>query len=169
MAVLVHHSFPDEEELANGVATLRFRYPFGTQYCEGDLVSQLGAESVTNPDGSAVPEVIGVSGIGATLDLTLTRRSSRVPLGDYVMDWEADYRGVMDLLKAVGSRYGAEFPAKSEYYLDFEYKKDVHLGLVVKQVREVPAPSTTNKVSAVLINEPTIYSVAQKEAADVFS
>jgi hypothetical protein len=169
MAVLVHHSFPDEEELANGVATLRFRYPFGTQYYEGDLVSQLGAESVTNPDGTAVPEVIGVSGSGASMDLTLTRRSSRVPLGDYVMDWEPDYRGLMDLLKAVGLRYRTVFPAKSDYYLDFEYKKDVNLGLVVKQVREVPAPSTTNKITAVLINEPTTYSVAQKEAADVFS
>ncbi|HEX5223477.1 MAG TPA: PEP/pyruvate-binding domain-containing protein [Verrucomicrobiae bacterium] len=169
MAVLVHHSFPDEEELANGVATLRFRYPFGTQYYDGDLVSQLGAESVTNPDGTAVPEVIAVNGIGASLDLTLTRRSSRVPLGDYVMKWEADYRGMMDLLKAVGSHYRTVFPAKTEYYLDFEYKKDVNLGLVVKQVREVPAPATTNQAAAVLINELTTYSVAQKEAADVFS
>jgi hypothetical protein len=169
MAVLVHHSFPDEEELANGVATLRFRYPFGPQQYEGDLVSQLGAESVTNPDGAAVPEVIGVSGSGATMDLTLTRRSSRVPLGDYVMKWEAEYRGMMDLLKAVGLHYRSVFPAKSDYYLDFEYKKDVNLGLVVKQVREVPAPTTTNQITAVLINEPTTYSVAQKEAADVFS
>jgi hypothetical protein len=40
---------------------------------------------------------------------------------------------------------------------------------VVKQVREVPAPATTNIITAVLINEPAIYSVAQKEAADVFS
>jgi hypothetical protein len=30
MGVLVHHSFPDEEELANGVATLDFRYNFGS-------------------------------------------------------------------------------------------------------------------------------------------
>lgn len=170
MAVLVHHSFPDDEELANGVATLRFRYPFGpTQSYQGDLVTQLGAESVTNPDGTAVPEVISVSGSGATMDLTLTRRSSRVPLGAYVMKWEADYRGMMELLKAVGTRYRVEFPPKDDYYLDFEYKKDVNLGLVVKQVREVPAPGTTNKITAVLINEPTTYSVAQKEAADVFS
>lgn len=169
MAVLVHHSFPDEEELANGVATLRFRYSGATQSYEGDLVTQLGAESVTNPDGSAVPEVISVYGFGASMSMTLTRRSSRVPLGAYVMDWDADYRGMMELLRAVGSRYREVFPARNNYYLDFEYKKDVNLGLVVKQVREVPAPSTTNITTAVLINEPATYSVAQKEAADVFS
>ncbi|MBE0540903.1 MAG: hypothetical protein IH623_05920 [Verrucomicrobia bacterium] len=169
MAVLVHHSFPDEEELANGVATLRFRQPFSTLSYEGDLVTQLGAESVTNPEGTAMPEVISVYGFGASMSLTLTRRSSRVPLGAYVMDWEADYRGMMELLKAVGARYRAEFPAKTDFYLDFEYKKDVNLGLVVKQVREVPSPSTTNSVTTILINEPTTYVVAQREAADVFS
>jgi hypothetical protein len=169
MAVLVHHSFPDEEELANGVATLRFRYSGPTQNYEGDLVTQQGAESVTNPDGTAVPEVISVYGFGASMSLTLTRRSSRVPLGAYVMDWETDYRGMMELLKAVGARYRTVFPAKDDYYLDFEYKKDVNLGLVVKQVREVPSPSTTNSVTTILINEPTTYVVAQREAADVFS
>src|SRR4030095_11929738 len=51
MGVLVHHSFPDEEELANGVATLDCRYS-GSPFLSGKLVTQLGAESVTNPDGS---------------------------------------------------------------------------------------------------------------------
>ena len=58
MGVLVHHSFPDEEELANGVATPTFTFtPYSTNVV-GDIVTQLGAESVTNPDGSSVPEIV---------------------------------------------------------------------------------------------------------------
>jgi hypothetical protein len=41
MGVLVHHSFPDEEELANGVATVDFRYE-GFDSLTGKLVTQLG-------------------------------------------------------------------------------------------------------------------------------
>ncbi len=169
MAVLVHHSYPDDEELANGVATLRFRYPSGTAFVAGDFVSQLGAESVTNPDGTTAPEVVRVSGAGTSVGLTLTRRSSLVPLGDYVMNWESDYRAFVELFKAVAAQYRATFPAKSQFTLDFEFKKDVNLGLVVKQVREIPAPGTTNSMTAVLINEPVTYHVAQKEVSDVFS
>src|SRR5690606_35605334 len=133
------------------------------------FVSQLGAESVTNPDGTTAPEVVRVSGAGTSVGLTLTRRSSLVPLGDYVMNWESDYRAFVELFKAVAAQYRATFPAKSQFTLDLEFKKDVNLGLVVKQVREIPAPGTTNSMTAVLINEPVTYHVAQKEVSDVFS
>jgi len=80
MAVLVHYSAPDETELANGVATLKFeRGEFSST--DGDLVTQKGAVSVTNPDGTARPEVVqgyhhdfGAGGF-------LNQRSSLVPLG----------------------------------------------------------------------------------------
>ena len=169
MGVLVHHSFPDEVELANGVATLRYNVsPFHTSY-QGQVVSQLGAESVTNPDGTAVPEVVEIYGFGASADLTLTRRSSRVPLGAHVMQWDADYRGFLGLFNAVATRFHQLNPTRSTFTLDFEYKKDVALGLVVKQVREVPNPATTNATVPFLIDEPTEWRVAQMEAGDVFS
>ena len=97
MGVLVHHSFPDEEELANGVATPTFTFTTSSTNVTGDLVTQLGAVSVTNPDGSSAPEIVTgkryTSAYGSTYSLTLKQYSSLVPLGEYVMDWQADYRG----------------------------------------------------------------------------
>ena len=53
MAVVVHHSFPDEIELANGVATVERKGTGGNTYIT--LVSQQGAVSVTNPRGRLDP------------------------------------------------------------------------------------------------------------------
>ena len=61
------------------------------------------------------------------------------------------------------------YPAKNGFRLDFEYKKDLNLGLVVKQVREVPQPGTTNSVTAFLIDEPVMCSVVQAEGGSVFA
>ncbi|MEJ2704795.1 MAG: PEP/pyruvate-binding domain-containing protein, partial [Sedimentisphaerales bacterium] len=55
MALLVHHSFPDEIELANGVATLD---KSDSSNWSADIVSQKGALSVTNPPADAVPEQV---------------------------------------------------------------------------------------------------------------
>jgi hypothetical protein len=167
MGVLVHHSFPDEEELANGVATLDCRYS-GFTFITGQIVTQLGAESVTNPDGTANPEVVDYFRSGNIVGVDLRQRSSRVPLGAFVMDWEADYRGFGDLFKTVADGFHALYPAKSRFYLDFEYKKDVNLGLVLKQVREIPNPAMTNRTTSFLIDEPVEWVVAQREAGDVF-
>ena len=167
MGVLVHHSFPDEEELANGVATLDCRYT-GFTFTTGQIVTQLGAESVTNPDGTSTPEVVDYFRSGSIVGVDLRQYSSRVPLGAFVMNWEADYRGFGDLFKTVADGFHALYPAKSRFYLDFEYKKDVNLGLVVKQVREIPNPATTNRTTPFLIDEPVEWVVAQREAGDVF-
>jgi len=167
MGVLVHHSFPDEEELANGVATLDCRYG-GSTFITGQIVTQLGAESVTNPDGTAIPEVVDYFRSGNIVGVDLRQRSSRVPLGAFVMGWEADYRGFGDLFKTVADGFHALYPAKSRFYLDFEYKKDVNLGLVLKQVREIPNPARTNRTTPFLIDEPVEWVVAQREAGDVF-
>ncbi len=85
------------------------------------------------------------------------------------MDWQADYRGFLDLFTAVGYGFRQFYPAKNGFCLDFEYKKDLNLGLVVKQVREVPQPGTTNSVTAFLIDEPMTYSVVQAEGGSVFA
>ena len=166
MAVLVHHSFPDEEELANGVATLRYALTStGTEITSGELVTQAGATSVTNPDGSAIPEVV-------TFDRTLirTQRSSLVPLGGgYVMGWPGEYWAFMRLFTTVGDNFHQFYPAKKNFYLDFEYKKDANLGLVVKQVRQIPDPTTTNSTVGYLIDQPTTYGVLQGGYADVFA
>ena len=173
MGLLVHHSFPDDVELANGVATMQFGYGFFlTNYLvnmTGDLVTQLGAESVTNPDGTASPEVVDGRHYGSSMGVTLKQRSSRVPLGAHVMDWPDEYRAFLELFKRVGDGFLDFYPSKRSFYLDFEYKKDVNLGLVVKQVREIPSPNTTNRTVAFVINEPTTWCVAQREAADVFA
>ncbi len=168
MGVLVHHSFPDEEELANGVATLRFTLGTSNTNITGDLVTQLGATPVTNPDGSAVPEVVDALRFGSTISLDLEQYSSLVPLGGFVMNWRDDYRGFMQLFTQVGYGFKQFYPTRNNFFLDFEYKKDLNFGLVVKQVREVPAPTTTNQVATFLVNDPVTYCVSQEEFSGVF-
>lgn len=168
MGVLVHHSFPDEEELANGVATLDSRHSGNFTSMSGDIVTQLGAESVTNPDGTSTPEVVNYYRSGNIVGVELRQYSSRVPLGGFVMDWEADYRAFGELFKRVADGYKTLFPTKTRFFLDFEFKKDVNLGHVVKQVREIPNPAATNNTVPYLIDEPTEWVVAQREAGDVF-
>ena len=57
MALLVHHSFPDDEEMANGVATVT-RSEYGDITIR--MVSQKGAISITNPEGRAVAEEVEI-------------------------------------------------------------------------------------------------------------
>jgi hypothetical protein len=168
MAVLVHHSFPDEQELANGVASLAYRFQSFGSSIEGELVTQLGAESVTNPDGSAAPEVVDLYRSGTTNYLELRQNSSRVPLGAKVMQWETDYAQFANLFASVGTAWRQLTPARTAFSLDFEYKKDANLGLIVKQVREIPAPAAAAPVTPWLIEEPNVLVVAQKEAGTVW-
>ncbi|HYG36515.1 MAG TPA: PEP/pyruvate-binding domain-containing protein, partial [Clostridia bacterium] len=164
MGVLVHHSFPDEEELANGVTTLQFTTTAYNQILSGDMVSQLGADSVTNPQGTSIPEVVHVWADARYSNLFLVQRSSRVPLGGYVMEWQRNYGDFLRLFAAIGAGFHQNYPNKNSFLLDFEYKKDAISGLVVKQVREVPPPATNRLQSPFLIDEPAVWSPAQ--AAD---
>ncbi len=162
MGVLVHHSFPDEEELANGVATPRFNFTSFSTNVSGNLVTQDGAVSVTNPDGTSSPEVVYASRYNTSTSFSLEQRSSLVPLGAYVMDWQSDYTAFVDLFTKIGIGFRQFYPAKNGFDLDFEYKKDLNLGRIVKQVREVPQPGTTNMVTAFLIDEPAESEVQQR-------
>ncbi len=164
MAVLAHHSFPDQDELANGVATPKVAFTQISTNLTGDLVTQLGAESVTNPDGTSIPEIVSVSRYNSSTTLTLKQRSSLVPLGAYVLDWQSDYRAFVDLFTAVASDLRQYYPARSTFWLDFEYKKDANLGRVIKQVRQVPQPGTTNQTIPFLLDEPGASSVQQRGA-----
>ena len=152
MALLVHHSFPDEFELANGVATLEKEESGPNIYIK--LVTQDGAVSVANPEDGSIPEEVSVVYVSSSeIDLTLVRASNLVILGDTVMEWEDDYNDLSQLLVASAEEFEL-VTGKTEYILDFEYKKVAPGGaaipgggLVVKQIREIPqsgdAPGVT--------------------------
>ncbi|MCK6551744.1 PEP/pyruvate-binding domain-containing protein [Myxococcota bacterium] len=165
MAVLVHYSFPDPLELANGVATLRKSGDF----VQLELVTQAGAVSVTNPEGGAEPEVVRVDVYSFGTYPTLVRPSTLVPLGGYVLEWEAEYVELAELLVRVADRYSALNPGLAEFLLDFEYKKEAPGNLSVKQVRPLPIPSWEPTVPTFLVDEGATLCTFQGEAGDVFS
>jgi hypothetical protein len=170
MAVLVHYSFPDEIEMANGVATVEMTRSGTNVTLRASLNTQIGANSVTNPDGTSQPEVVTVNRYSFGTFLSFERQSSLVPLGAYVMNWEADYLALMDLVHAVSVGYAQLYTNRSRFNLDFEFKKVQPDGrMELKQVREIPAPATTNIPAAFLINEPMTFEVWQGECSDVFA
>jgi hypothetical protein len=183
MALLVHHSFPDAIELANGVATVTVQGP--SQNGVVHLVTQKGAVSVTNPEGDAIPEEVTVEILpdGRVLRPSprqITQSSNRVVLGGTVLDWTADYEELAGLLYRVSVHYGS-VTGKTAYTLDLEYKKVAaggavrpQGGLVIKQVRPVPAPDRTQQQEAFLLNIPATFEVytggfTLTEPTDVFA
>ncbi|MFT7582314.1 MAG: hypothetical protein ACI9MR_003996, partial [Myxococcota bacterium] len=119
MAILVHRSFPDVDELANGVAT----YDDGAGPPGLTLVTQAGANSVTNPDGAAQPEVFDVAIYSPNVYLYPVQSSSLVPLGTDVLGEEATYRALVALLQSVGDAYKeTQTNPDAPFILDFEYK-----------------------------------------------
>ena len=135
MGILVHPSFPDPLELANGVATLAIdRSDGGERRVIMTLVTQLGAVSVANPAVDVLPEVVRLteSGIEREAESTL------VPVGQTVMEWETDYRELGDLLEQAAREFESAFLEKDRLLLDFEYKKMAPGDLVVKQIRLIP-------------------------------
>lgn len=166
MALLVHHSTPDDQELANGVATVSFD---PAPHClVARLVTQAGAVSVTNPGDNSRPEIVLVRDGGSA---TQEQSSTLVPLGSRVLNWPADYAELARMFFLVYSNYCGWLPDKppADYpILDFEYKKAVPGVLRVKQVREVPAAGPSLGVPY-LLNDPTTYAVYQYEASSVFA
>jgi hypothetical protein len=59
-------------------------------------------------------------------------------------------------------------PTKTQFLLDFEYKKESG-AMVLKQVRPLPLPSTAGTVVPFLLNDPVEYCVFQGEYGDVFA
>ncbi len=172
MAVLVHHSTPDEFELANGVATVRIwkgTQP-GNRSLTARLVTQLGALSVANPEANARPEEVEASLWGEGLPyLDTIRSSSLVPLGDHVLGWENEYRELTTLLDKAARAYEAEFPDRPSFLLDFEYKKTAPEGrLQVKQIRQLPQPPDTT-ITPWLLNETNRYVLLEGEHGNAFA
>lgn len=172
MALLVHHSFPDELELANGVVTLERRL-FRQEIL---IVTQDGAVSVSNPEGEGLPEVVSIApGYFGPDVVTLLQGSTLVQLGDTVMEWQADYLELRDQVLAVAAEFELR-TGKSEYVLDMEFKKLSPGGgalpaggVTVKQVRELPLPDTTPSVVPFLLNVPFEWVTLQGEGGSVFS
>jgi hypothetical protein len=180
MALLVHHSFPDEIELANGVATLDKRGTAANMYIT--LVTQNEAVSVTNPQGGSIPEevTVRVYPSGNVGPPQFVRSSNLVPLGDTVMEWDNDYSDLAKLLIDVSNEF-SNVTGKTEYVLDLEYKKVAPGGtvmptggLVIKQVRQIPQPNDIPSITPFLINEPAEYCIFPGEfefmdSTDVFA
>lgn len=165
MAVLVHYSYPDVEELANGVAT----YTWNGFSGDLKMVTQLGAVSITNPEGTATPEVVNIylNDLGIYPDLI--QRSSLVQLGATVLEYPAEYEAFAQLFRTVVDRYRALHPGLQRFTLDFEYKKTQAEGLVVKQVRRVPEPSLEQDQPVYLWEQTAERCTFQGEAADIFA
>ncbi|MBN2272102.1 MAG: hypothetical protein JXN61_15920, partial [Sedimentisphaerales bacterium] len=170
MGLLAHHSFPDEIELANGVATVEKGQSGSTWVIE--LVTQAGAVPVANPedDGSIAEEVGIVYESASSIEAELVRASNLVVLGDTVMEWRGDYEELSRLLVLAAEEF-ERVTGKTGFVLDFEYKKVAPGGnLVVKQIREIPRGGIG---PAFLINKPTEYCVYQGQmdgdGGDVFA
>ena len=165
MALLVHHSFPDETELANGVATAHIRP--SSAYMQ--LVTQAGALSVANPINGATPERVDVDVFSFGAYPTLRQGSSEVPLGQTVLAMPDEYVALSGLMSDVASLYRSRHSGLNNYTLDFEYKKITDQGLVIKQVRRLPQPSLTATQPVYLVNEPVRRCIFQGEFGDVFA
>jgi hypothetical protein len=166
MAVLIHHSFPDSFELANGVATLSRSGP--NYFIE--MVTQVGATSVTNPSGGSIPETVQITVFSTSTAVELVQESNLVQLGGRVLAWTKEYEKFADLFVAVAKRFETE-TGKHDFTLDFEYKKTAPGDqLIVKQVREIPAPNPTKTITPFLLGVPSKLEVFQGEApADAFA
>ncbi|NNM29817.1 MAG: hypothetical protein HKO57_09855, partial [Akkermansiaceae bacterium] len=173
MALLVHHSFPDEFEAANGVISGSYRdYGSGRSF-DGEVVTQLGAVSVTNPEGNSIPEVVTANCYRSVsynnCSVQHQQRSSLLQLGVFsVMDWEADYLEFAERATDVAEAYSAA-TGLDDYTVEYEFKKLTDDSLVIKQVRQVPEAAASGATSAALVNRPVTFEVFQGEAADLFS
>jgi hypothetical protein len=165
MALLVHHSFPDPIELANGVGTLRHTWS-GHTYVY--LVSQTGAHSVTNPEPGAISEEVDVDiSVGGVITPEVVRYSNLVQLGATVMDFPDEYIDLTGLLILVADVYEAASGLTS-YKLEYEYKKTApNDDLVITQVRRIPWQSSYT--TPFLINDPQEFCTFQGEWGDVYA
>lgn len=165
MAMLVHHSYPDPTELANGVVILD-RKPNETNLT---ISTQEGATSVTNPEPGVVSEEVIGHVIGANIYVSLNRSSNLVQIGQTVMAWETDYRSVVSLCNAVANRIAQE-TGQATFSLDFEFKKTTFGNAIeMKQVRPFPRASTAPTITPYMMPLPVTWDVFQGESSDVYA
>jgi hypothetical protein len=168
MAILVHHSYPDAMEWANGVVV----YTNEGQYARTiELTTQPGAVSVTRADPGLVPEQVEVyvSSFDDTLYPTVRAYSSLMPLGRTVMTWDKDYQVLSRLCLSAAEAF-ERVTGKTQYVLDFEFKKVAPEGrLIVKQIREVPAHKSEAVKTPFLVGGALSLQTFQGEHEDVFA
>lgn len=167
MGVLVHHSFPDAIELANGVVVMDHDSP---TWITAQIVSQPGAVSVTNPETGAPPEVMNayLPNQGDP-SLVLREPSSLVTLGTTVLEDPNEYFALLDLTRRVTDAYASRHPSLDSFLLDFEYKKIEPGDLVLKQVRRIPQTRPNTTTPAFLLGSSVELCTFQGEYGDVFS
>ncbi|HEX7860363.1 MAG TPA: PEP/pyruvate-binding domain-containing protein [Verrucomicrobiae bacterium] len=169
MAILVHYSAPDPTELANGVATISYIRTGTTHSYTGKMVTQKGAVSVTNPDGSALPEVVSLSRFTGSPHFSVQQYSSLVPFGANVLAWESEYASFAQHFARTATAFNGYYSNKARFTLDFEYKKLQPGVLQVKQVREIPSPDPQSTIPTYLLTEPGEWRIFQGEFGNVFA
>jgi len=167
MALLVHRSFPDEIELANGVATLEKDWSGNWSV---NCVCQLGAVSVTNPPVEMVPEEVRIDKGFWGVTPWMVQRSALVPLRqDAVMEWEADYVSLYNLLEKAADHY-VEVTGRADVTLDAEFKKVAPEGrLILKQIRPLPQATDKGYSDPLLLGGPGSYAIVQGRGGNVFT
>jgi hypothetical protein len=160
MAILVHYSFPDEIELANGIVNVDFSPPIGFSSFKiiqlATMVSQRGAGSVANPVTADLPETVQVQIDSAEKQLlNLSGYSTLPPLGVPVLSYPGEYSQLFGLLAKVGGTFQSESSPGVDR-LNFEYKK-TPAGLFIKQVRPVYT-ATTPVAAMILPGHVTLYT-----------
>jgi hypothetical protein len=175
MAILAHSSYPDEREKANGVATVSV----DEWQHNVTMVSQVGADSITNPEPNApLAEIVQVSaGRDGSSAYTILQQSSTHPklkVGEQVMQYPTDYEQFGALFGKAAEAFIAERGLTPPVKLDIEFKKVAPAPgeppgdkLLVKQIRAVP--QVTGNVPTALIQETQKLEIDQGEFGDVFS
>ena len=178
MGMLVHPSFDDDIELANGVAVVSDN-GFGANI---ELIVQQGALSVTNPEGGATPERVRVDVSAGGVFVTLLQSSSLLPQRATVMEHDdvtgvGDYVNLGNHLQAVANawRTAQDLDDNEPFVLDLEFKKvgggvfDPADHLVIKQVRNFPQPSSARDVPVAVLPSPEALCPLEAEGSDVFA
>jgi hypothetical protein len=108
------------------------------------LVSQTGANSITNPDGNFQAEFvhIGYDETSAEPELAVEQNSGLLGSGETVLAWADGYAELAGLLDAASLAYEAYYADEQALDLDFEWKHVAPGMLVVKQIRRIPRLST---------------------------
>jgi len=97
----------------------------------------------------------------------LVQSSSLVPLGGRVLD-EADYETVGQKAVELLDAYVADGVSAAGLRIDIEFKKTADEGIVFKQVRQLPAPSSDTK-PMFLVDDGAPLCVFQGESGELFA
>jgi hypothetical protein len=136
MGVLVHRSFPDEIEAANGVAITDNPFdPPPTGQAAYYINAQTGAVSVTNPDPGVTPESFLFYKPPAGQGEMTYFSSSSLTNGEPVLVFD-EIRALVAALKAIHQHFSSIYGRTQPYAMDVEFKFELpDRTLVIKQAR----------------------------------